>query len=216
MLKDLTERLLQQRLETDEKRMKFAFLVVGFIFIFLILYIVYLNFLLLKLKSENSNYQKAESENRALQNFSVSPTPTPPKSEDTPVIYTQNNAENSSVKDYFVSFGSGINSSNDWTDVGGLQAIVDLANFGNIKEIRFEASVYVPTENQAVSVRLFNKTDKHPVWGSEVTMSGGPSGYLVSNPISFDKGEKTYQVQMKTQLQYQANLGQARLHIILK
>lgn len=216
MLRDLTERLLQQRLETDEKRIKFAFLVIGFIFALLILYIIYLNFLLLRLKSENSNYQKVESEKSVIENSSLPPSPTPSESPDSPVIYTQNNAENSSVKDYFVSFGSGINSSSDWSDVGGLQAMVDLAGFGNIKEIRFEASVYVPTENQAVSVRLFNKTDKHPVWGSEVTMNGGPSGYLVSNPITYDKGEKTYQVQMKTQLQYQANLGQARLHIILK
>ncbi|EKD86751.1 MAG: hypothetical protein ACD_37C00158G0001, partial [uncultured bacterium] len=33
--------------------------------------------------------------------------------------------------------------------------------------------------------------------------------------IIYDKGSKTYQVQMKTQLKYTANVTQSRVHIIL-
>jgi hypothetical protein len=47
-------------------------------------------------------------------------------------------------------------------------------------------------------------------------MEGGTSAYLISNPIAYDKGSKIYQVQMKTQLQYPANLTQARIHITLQ
>ena len=111
--------------------------------------------------------------------------------------------------------GSGSSQAGDWTDVPGLEASVDFGKYKSIKEIRFEASISVPTANEAVWVRLFNKTDQHPVWFSEATMTGGASSYLVSSPITYDKGSKTYQVQMKTQLKYTANLTQSRIHITL-
>ena len=119
------------------------------------------------------------------------------------------------VKEFFISFGSGSNSSSDWQDVLALQSYIDSANYEDIKSITFEASVHVPTGNQTASVRLFNVTDKHPVWSSEVLFNGGGTPqFLVSKPITLDKGNRLYQVQMKTQLQFQAILDQARIHII--
>lgn len=120
----------------------------------------------------------------------------------------------SKVKEFFVPFGSGSNSSSDWQDVLALQSYIDSANYGDLKSVTFEASVHVPTGNQTASVRLFNATDKHPVWSSEVLFNGGGTPqFLISKPITLDQGNKLYQVQMKTQLQFQAILDQARVRI---
>jgi len=117
------------------------------------------------------------------------------------------------VKEYFVTFGPGSSIANDWTDVTGLQAYVDSTQYGRIKSVVFEANVFIPTGNETAYVRLFNATDKHPVWFSEVSLSGGQPQLLISQPITLDPGNKLYQVQMKTSLKYQANLAQSRLHI---
>lgn len=136
-------------------------------------------------------------------------TPTPTK-----IFPTPTPASSSLVKEFFVPFGSGSNSSDDWQDVGGLKATLDPANYGSIKTVAFEASVRIPTGNETAYVRLYNVTDKHPVWFSDVSLDGGIGQLLVSKPITLDSGNKTYQVQMKTSLKFQALLDQARLHII--
>ena len=136
-------------------------------------------------------------------------TPTPTK-----IFSTPTPSSSSLVKEFFVPFGSGSNSSDDWQDVGGLKATLDPANYGSIKTVTFEASVRIPTGNETAYVRLYNVTDKHPVWFSDVSLDGGTAQLLISKPITLDLGNKTYQVQMKTSLKFQAFLDQARLHII--
>jgi hypothetical protein len=122
----------------------------------------------------------------------------------------------SQIKEFYISFGSGTNSSGDWEDVGGLKTSIDSSNFPSIKSAVFEASVSIPTGNQTAYARLFNETDKHPVWYSDVSLDGGIPQLLVSKPITLDSGNKTYKIQMKTSLKYQAVLNQARIHIIVK
>ena len=78
----------------------------------------------------------------------------------------------------------------------------------------FEVSLYTPTGNQTAYARLYNVTDKHPVWYSEVSIEGGTPQTKISNNIILDTGNKLYQVQMKTQLQARTNLENARVHII--
>jgi hypothetical protein len=134
-------------------------------------------------------------------------TPVPTK---TPAVYQASSA----TKEYYVPFGSGTGSSSDWQDVSGLQAYVDSSAYGNIKNVVFEASLHVPTGNENTAVRLYNATDNHPVWYSELDFSGNTqSVFLSSKPISLDSGNKLYKVQMQTQLQYPAILDQSRLHI---
>lgn len=134
----------------------------------------------------------------------------------TPAITSIDTKVSSKVKEFFISFGSGLNSSSDWQDVEALQAYVDSANYEDLKSMVFEASVHVPTGNQTASVRLFNATDKHPVWFSEVLFNGGGNPqFLISKPIKLDEGNKLYKVQMKTELQFKAVLDQARIHIII-
>lgn len=139
---------------------------------------------------------------------SVAPTPLPTVKQISQV------SASSSVKEFFVPFGVGSNSSDDWQDVPGLKATLDPANYGNIKTVTFEATIRIPTGNETAYVRLFNVSDKHPVWFSEISLEGGTPQLLISKPIALDLGNKTYQIQMKTSLKYPAFLDQSRLHII--
>ncbi len=138
------------------------------------------------------------------------PAPTPGK------VVSIGNGILSQTKEFFVPFGSGSSSSGDWEDVGGLKAYVDSTQYPSIKNVVFEASVRIPTGNEVAYVRLFNETDKHPVWFSEVSLEGGTPKLLVSDPITLDQGNKLYKVQMKTSLKYSAILDQARIHITTK
>lgn len=119
----------------------------------------------------------------------------------------------STAKEYFVPLGAGSNTTDDWTDVAGASAYVDTAQYPRIKKVVFEATIAVPTGNQTAYVRLFNATDKHPVWFSDVSMNTTGPILLTSSPITLDRGSKLYQVQMKTQLKFTANLSQSRIHI---
>lgn len=134
----------------------------------------------------------------------------------TPTNTTSTTVMQNAVKNYYISLGSGTVQGSDWTDVPGVQAIVDFGQYPHIKEIHFEVSVYVPTANESVSVRLYNVTDKHPVWNSEVTTNATTTAYLTSPAISYNTGSKFYQVQMKTQLKVPATLVQSRIHILLQ
>ena len=119
-------------------------------------------------------------------------------------------------KESFIPLGSGSTSSRDWEFIYGAQATIDSEKYGSIKDTVFEATVQVPNGNQTVWVRLFNNTDKHPVWYSEMTMNGSGPVVLTSPTITLDKGSKQYIVQMKTQLGSIANLTSSRIKIVSK
>lgn len=118
----------------------------------------------------------------------------------------------SQVKEFFVPIGSITSSSEDWEDTG-LLVIIDTAKYGRIKETYFEASAN-STNNQIVYVRLYNVTDKHLVWNSELTFPNAQTAAFLSTPITLTSGNKAYKVQMKTQLRYTANLNQSRIRIL--
>lgn len=118
------------------------------------------------------------------------------------------------VKEIFVPLGSGTSSAEDWTDVPGVKAAVDSKKYGRIRTIVFEASVHVPNASEIVEVRLYNESDKHMVWNSDLFFpSGTTQNLLVSTPIVLDPGVKIYKVQIKTQLKFPAVIDQARIHI---
>ena len=118
------------------------------------------------------------------------------------------------VQDFYVPLGSGTVSSDEWTDVPGIKATVDTAKYGRIKKVVFEATTHVPNANEFLYVRLYNESDNHPVWDSELYFPSGTIQYfLVSPAIKLDPGINIYKVQMKTQLKFPANLDQARIHI---
>ena len=125
-----------------------------------------------------------------------------------PATTTQSHA-----KEFFITLGSGSSNSQDWTDVPGTQSYIDGSSYEKIKAVTFEASLYTPTGNQTAYARLYNVTDSHPVWNSEVLIEGGTPQLRISSPITLEKSSKLYQIQMKTQLQSRTNLENARIHI---
>lgn len=121
----------------------------------------------------------------------------------------------SASKEYFVPIGSGTWASEDWEDVPGLQVEVDTARYGRIKNAYFEASVHVPNANQIVFVRLYNVTDKHPVWSSELSFNNAGTAQSQTSPsITLGIGQKAYKVQIKTQLKYTTNVTSSRIRIL--
>lgn len=130
---------------------------------------------------------------------------------------TATTTKTTGVKEYFIPLGSGIGSgteaTGDWEDVSGVQAYIDPSQYGKIKQITVETTVYVPTGNQKVWIRLVNSTDGRAMEGSELSMTGTGPTVLTSPPITLDGGNKLYKIQMKTQLKYSANITQSRLRI---
>lgn len=211
------DELILSELHHDETAVKIGFVVLAVAVFILSSLIIYLVFFSPKQISQNilvrekpalpaiENGNPTKSPPSPTSGITNSPTPSPIRMIEKAV---------SMPKEYFVPFGFGTGQASDWEDVPGLQASVDFDNYQNIKSVVFEVTVNVPTANQDVWVRLYNITDKHPVWYSEVTAKNNT--FTASQPIVFDKGKKVYQVQMKTQLSYPANLNLARLHILLK
>lgn len=204
--KHFYDRLLFTELKRDENYTKIGFLVMGIILLFILADAFYLTLTADKKTLTKTIYQKVY-----MTPTAVNQTPT---SAPTPISQQIQALPQPIVKEYFIPLGTGSNNSTDWQDVPGAQAAINFGNYQNIQEVRFEVSVAVPTANQTVSVRLFNETDHHPVWYSDITTVNGQ--YAVSSPLVWDTGSKVYQVQMKTQLGYTANLTQSRIHITLK
>lgn len=215
MLSDITDRFLRRRIQKDEKEVKIGFTVSALLIIFLLANVAYLNFYVLRLNESkvtepistvstptptaSSSSTLTSSPNPAVAQFLSSPTPTP------------------SSKDYFINLGYGTNQSTDWADVPGTLMTFDIAQYPNIKRVTLETTLSVPTENGTVSVRLYNKTDGYAVWNSDRTVQAQNNiPLLVSQNIIYPQGPKLYSVQMMTQLGVQANLLQARLHILTR
>lgn len=216
MLHDARFRFFKTTLKNDEKKVAILFIIEGLVTLLLLANVIYLNINFFQtLQSAESNATTAINSPTPTPDTkdllpTISPLPTLPSSPPTVVV------QNPEVTNYFIPLGTGTSQASTWTDVPGAQATIDFGTYQNIKSIVLEASISVPTANQSVSVRLYNVSDNHPVWNSEMSMPGGASAYLISQPILYDTGSKIYQVQMQTQLQYPANLTQSRIHITLQ
>lgn len=138
-------------------------------------------------------------------------TPVPGKTITKTVTATP--APASGAKEFFIPMGTGSTTKSDWEDVAGSDVYVDTANFVGIKTVYFEVSMHIPTKNGTVYARLYNVTDKHPVWYSDVSTDQDTSTF-VSSKIALDTGNKQYRVQLKTTLQYSSILDNARIKIL--
>lgn len=143
--------------------------------------------------------------------LSISPSPTSSQTTANPTTIIN---QTIGAKEIFIPVGQGQVTATDWTNIPGAVVYIDSTKYTNVKQVVFEASLQSPN-NQIISVRLYNMTDNHPVWYSEMS-TNGTSQFLTSQPIQLDNGNKLYQVQMKSQLQYAAIVDQARIHITLE
>ncbi|MBU1326527.1 hypothetical protein KKB64_03735 [Patescibacteria group bacterium] len=167
-----------------------------------LLVLIFTNLLILDLFFVSSWYKK-------LNVLGVSDSPCP-----SACLSLINRSTGTSAKEFYISLGTGSNASSDWADVTGAKAYIDTTSYGKIKKVTFEASLQVPSGSQISYVRLFNATDKHAVWFSEISLAGSGPELLTSSPIALDPGNKLYQVQMKSQLAKSTSLLFARIHIL--
>jgi hypothetical protein len=212
MLTEFHEHFLRKEIKQDERRSAIIFAIEGICILTLFFYVLHLNKQLLQTKSA------FEEKLHTTVSISVAPIakPTPVFQAATKTNIPTPQIVKQSAKEYFVPLGTGVSSAFEWTAVPGAQVRLNFTSYTNIKAAYFEASTFVPTGNESVSVRLYNVTDQHPVWNSEMTIDANTVDVQVSQPLVIDTSEKLYQVQMKTQLQSPANLTNSRIHLILK
>ena len=120
------------------------------------------------------------------------------------------------VKEFYIPVGSGSTQSRDWIELAGVEAVIDSANFPNVKSVIFEASLRVPTANGRVYAKLYDVTAKHDVWYSEVWAEGSTSYRAESANINLSSGRHLYRLMMKSTMGYEALLDSARLKIVLE
>lgn len=116
------------------------------------------------------------------------------------------------VKEYYIPLGSGSIRSFEWTDIAAAQAMIDTNNYPNIKKVTFDVFMRNPTGNGMVYAKLYNVTDKHDVWFSEVSMEGHALTHKETT-ITLEPGNKLYRVMMKTSMGFDAILENARIII---
>jgi hypothetical protein len=124
-------------------------------------------------------------------------------------VYTRN-----SVRETYVPLGSGSTTKSTWDDQTGTDTIIDPANYGVVKEVYFIAALRNPTRNGQVYAQLIDVTDGHPAWGSQVILDGPESQTIQSGKITLEKGSKLYRVQLKSTLNFQVFLDNAKVRII--
>ncbi len=203
----------EEELRKEERKVRLAFILTAVFILILLAGVSYLAVQSTIQKKSNTTIVKVIE-----PSISITPPPSPsPLLTTSPTSISTKVNNESTTADYYINLGAGSNQSTDWTDVFGAVTTADIGQYQNIKEVHFEAFINVPTANGTVSVRLFNKTDKHPVWNSEVTRNGTADTYqFISPQVSYDNGPKLYQVQMKTQFGIAANLTSSRIHIVTK
>lgn len=120
-------------------------------------------------------------------------------------------------KEIFIPIGSGSTFSNSYIDLAGLEVSIDSNKYSDIESVVFEASIWVQDGNGKMYAQLYNSTDSHPVWNSEISTSASKAVLTTSPKINLTTGNKTYKVQAKTNLtSYAAHVDNARIKITLK
>ncbi len=123
-------------------------------------------------------------------------------------------SQSSQTHETYIPLGTGTTSKSEWEDITASDTTLDPSNYGSIKEARFIASLKNTTQNGQVEAQLYNVTDKHPVWNSQVIMNGPVTQTITSPVITLDSGNKLYRVQLKSTLGYQVSLDNAKIKII--
>ena len=118
------------------------------------------------------------------------------------------------TREFYIPLGNGTTTKSDWDDLIATETVIDPLNYGRIKEAYFIASLRNPTQNGQVEAQLYNVTDKHLVWGSQVVMNGPSQQTVTSDKITLYTGAKLYRVQLKSTLQFLSFLDNAKIRII--
>lgn len=116
------------------------------------------------------------------------------------------------AKEYYIPLGIGTTKSMQYDDLLTTDTTIDTSNYPPIKQVTFEVTLRNPTGNGQTLAKLFNVSDKHDVWFSEVSFEGGGSAQR-SATVNLDPGNKIYRVQLKSTLGYDVYVDNSRIHI---
>lgn len=120
----------------------------------------------------------------------------------------------SQVKSQYVPLGAGNTSNTDWTDAPGAQVTLNLADFGAISQIYFEAQLSSPASGK-VFARLWDTQSNNMISGSEISAPAG-NAQLVSAKVIIPTGGRTIKVQLKSQVQQPVSVLNSRLRVDTK
>lgn len=121
----------------------------------------------------------------------------------------------STGKEFYIPLGVGSTRSTEYTELSGAEVYIDSLKYPNITQVTFEVFLRNPTGNGRTYAKLFNATDKHDVWFSEVYMEGSTVTRKEAT-ISLDPGNKLYRVILKSTLGYDVYVDAARIKIVTK
>lgn len=176
----------------------------------IVINLIYLDFIVLT-KIQDKTYLISETDNgKAESQITVTPltlptiTPPPVEKEEKVTL----------TREIYIPIGTGSTKSSTWDGIVGAEVNIDTEKYGYIKEAYFQASLRIPTANGEVYAKLYNETDKHDVWFSEV-FSQGEEGTLKEAKISLDGGAKLYRVYLKSTLEAGALLEFSRIKLIV-
>lgn len=118
-------------------------------------------------------------------------------------------------RELYITIGSGSSKSHQWDALEGVEVNIDTNKYPKILEAYFQVSLRIPTANGEVFSKLYNETEKHDVWFSEIT-SQGSEAKLKEAKINLSSGPNSYRVYLKSSLEAEALLDQARIKIIIE
>jgi len=191
--------------------------------------LAYLNYWVIKSQKSEVESQKREEEQPQV---AASPVPSPPLAAlpsaepktEVRTVETKTVVEKESQtivqtaqKEIFIPIGSGSTYGNSYVDLAGLEVTIDTTKYSAIESVVLEAAIWVQDGNGKMYTQLYNVTDKHPVWNSEMSTNKPAATLVTSGKIILETGAKSYKVQAKTDLtSYAAHVENARIKIILK
>jgi hypothetical protein len=120
------------------------------------------------------------------------------------------------TKVVYVPLGRGTTTSQTYEEIVGAEAVIDLSRYPEIETVYFEANMKIPAGGGRIYAKIYNVTDKHDAWLSEVYLDGAGPYRAEAKGVILASGRKLYRVKMKSTLGTEGVLDSARLKILLK
>lgn len=118
------------------------------------------------------------------------------------------------TRETYIPLGNGSTQKSDWDDLIATETIINPSAYGTFGQAYLTYSLRNPTQNGQVEARLYNATDKYPIYGSNVIMNGPVSQTINTGSFPLPDGNKLYRVQLRSTLSYPVYLDNAKIRIV--
>jgi len=120
----------------------------------------------------------------------------------------------SSAKEYVIYLGSGSTTSRDWVEIEGTRTTVNAANYPNVNNVEFQASLKIV--GGEARARLKNKTTGAIYHDSQVMHNSSIVTWVSRTGLRLHGGSNEYVVELRSTSGELAQLEGARLKITVK